>query len=428
MKMPKHVSLTRTLSRITAVLLLATSISATSAATNTVANSNDSGAGSLRQAILNSVSGDTIDFNAGLSGVTIVLSNGQFLLNKNLTISASALPGGISISGNNTSRVFQVNAGNVVSLRALTIRDGYAPDGNYPANAGGGILNLGTLTLTNCTIANNQAVLGTDPGGGGIENNSATLTVHNSTISRNSTSAFGGAIENYGDSTLVMNQSTVTGNSSSTGGGIHNEGLHNNVATLTVNQSTLTGNSASIGGGVYNASTLNLFNSVVAGNSAGIGPNINNTDTFTRTGVNLTNGVPLLAPLGNYGGPTRTMPPLPGSPAINAAAATSFTTDQRGFPRLLGPAPDIGAVEGVFNPAMPLTNPTRLSNGSFQFGFTNLSGPSYSVLAGTEAVLPLSTWSNLGAAVEAPPGSGQFQFTDLQATNHPQQYYRVKLP
>jgi hypothetical protein len=227
---------------------------------------------------------------------------------------------------------------------------------------------------------------------------------------------------------LVLNQSTVTGNSASTGGGIHNEGIHNDAATLTVNHSTITGNSASLGGGVYNASTLNLFNSVVAGNSAPLGPNINNTDIFTPTGVNLTAGVPLLAPLGNYGGPTRTRPPLTGSPAINAAAATSFATDQRGFPRPLGPAPDIGAVEGVFNPAMSLTNPARLGNGSFQFAFTNLSGPSYAVLASANVGLPLNTWSNLGAAVEAPPGSGQFQFTDPQATNFTERFYRVKCP
>ena len=67
---------------------------------------------------------------------------------------------------------------------------------------------------------------------------------------------------------------------------------------------------------------------------------------------NLTNGNPLLAPLGNYGGPTPTMPPLPGSPAIDGCTnGTSFATDQRGFPRIVGPYADIGAVEGVFNPA-----------------------------------------------------------------------------
>ena len=92
----------------------------------------------------------------------------------------------------------------------------------------------------------------------------------------------------------------------------------------------------------------------------------------------------------------------------------------------MGTYADIGAVEGVYNPAMTLINPVRLGNGSFQFGFSNLRGPSYSVLAGTNVAAPLNTWSNLGPAVESPPGT--FQFTDPQATNYPQRFYRVTAP
>ena len=427
MKMLKDIPLTRSLFRLTTALLLAKSISITSAATVTVANSNDSGAGSLRQAILSAVSGDTIQFNADLSGAVIVLTNGHLLLNKSLTINAATLPAGITISGNNSNRVMQISSSSVVNLRNLNIRDGYAPDAMYPDNAGGGILNLGTLTLTNCTVANNQALLGIDPGGGAIENNSASLILHNCTLSGNLTSGFGGAIENYGESTLTISQSTIAGNFASTGGGLHNEGIHNKPALIIANQSTLAGNSASIGGGVYNSSTFKLFNSVLAGNNSGIGMNLNNSDTFSPTGVNLTNGNPLLAPLGNYGGPTQTRPPLIGSPALNAAAPISLTSDQRGLPRPLGSGPDIGAVEGAFNLAMPLSN-TRLENGLFRFAFTNLSGPAYTVLASPDTALSLDNWSNLGVAVETPPGSGQFQFTDPQATNNPQRYYLIRSP
>ena len=59
----------------------------------------------------------------------------------------------------------------------------------------------------------------------------------------------------------------------------------------------------------------------------------------------------LLAPLGNYGGPTQTMPPLPGSPVIdagsNALVPEGVTTDQRGpgFPRIVNGVVDIGAFE-----------------------------------------------------------------------------------
>jgi hypothetical protein len=49
-------------------------------------------------------------------------------------------------------------------------------------------------------------------------------------------------------------------------------------------------------------------------------------------------------------------------------------------------------------------------------------------LATTNVTLPASNWTFLGFAAETPPGSGQFQFTDPGATNHPQRYYRVKSP
>ena len=51
-----------------------------------------------------------------------------------------------------------------------------------------------------------------------------------------------------------------------------------------------------------------------------------------------------LAPLGDYGGPTQTMIPLPGSPAIDPTSSIARSTDQRGFPITDG-SPDIGAVE-----------------------------------------------------------------------------------
>ena len=80
-----------------------------------------------------------------------------------------------------------------------------------------------------------------------------------------------------------------------------------------------------------------IENSIFAGNSP-----ISFPATFTGSN-NLTSGSPLLAPLGDYGGPTQTMPPLPGSPAIDAGGTTSLITDQRGLPRVS--TPDIGAVE-----------------------------------------------------------------------------------
>ena len=93
-------------------------------------------------------------------------------------------------------------------------------------------------------------------------------------------------------------------------------------------------------------------------------------------------------------------------------------------------APDIGAVEGVYNPAGPgkLKNVARLGNGSVSFALTNYSDMSFTVLASTNVALPFNQWSNLGTAVESPLGSGQYPFTDLQATNYSRRYYGVATP
>jgi hypothetical protein len=77
--------------------------------------------------------------------------------------------------------------------------------------------------------------------------------------------------------------------------------------------------------------------------------------------------------------------------------------------------------------APPLViSPNRLGNGAFQFGFTNQPGVGFTVWASTNLALPFAQWSNLGAPVEAP--AGKFLFTDPQATNRAQRFYRVSSP
>ena len=127
------------------------------------------------------------------------------------------------------------------------------------------------------------------------------------------------------------------------------------------------------------------------------------------------------------------MPPLPGSPAIDGCTnGTTFTTDQRGYARThCGRAPDIGAVEGVYNPAGPgkLKNVVaKLGNGSVSFTLTNYSDMSFTVLGSTNLALPFSQWSNLGTVLESPLGSGQYPFTDTQATNFDRRFYTVESP
>jgi len=389
----------------------------------------DSGAGSLRYASTYATNGAYITFASNLSGATIQ-SSGTLTLNKSLTIDASALPGGITINGNQAGPVFFVTNGNVV-LTALTITNGNAS--SSVSGAGGGILNSAVLTLNQCTLAGNSGGLG----GGGIANNSGTLVVNESTLTGNS-GTYGGGIYTF-QGTVTVNQSTLTGNSGGDGGGILNlEG------TVTVNQCTVTGNSdpSGVAGGLYNfdeLGSISLYNSIVAGNSlpntSGYNSqNISNPTTSginIQTGANLTNGTPLLAPLGNYGGPTPTMPPLNGSPAIDGCTnGTTFTTDQRGYPRVQGRAPDIGAVEGVYNSGGTgkLKNAAKLGNASVSFTVTNYGDMSFTVLASTNVALPFSQWSNIGTAVEFPLGSGQYPFTDPHASNYSRRFYKFTSP
>lgn len=71
-----------------------------------------------------------------------------------------------------------------------------------------------------------------------------------------------------------------------------------------------------------------------------------------------------------------------------------------------------------------LTNITRKASGAFQFEFTNLPGAICDVLTATNISLPLSNWTALSSVTEISPG--QFQFTDPQATNNPQRFYRIR--
>jgi WD40 repeat protein len=76
--------------------------------------------------------------------------------------------------------------------------------------------------------------------------------------------------------------------------------------------------------------------------------------------------------------------------------------------------------------SIQLINAAMLPGGACQFDFTNTPGAFFSTLTTTNLSLPLNQWTLLGGVTEI--SSGQFQFTDLQATNYPQRFYRVRSP
>ncbi len=209
---------------------------------------------------------DTIQFAAGLFASpeqTITLGGTELLIASNLTITG---PGAslLSIDGNAASRIFRVASGSNATLTGLTLTNGNA-------DLGGGIQNVGTLTLSYCTLSGNSSTAV----GGGI-GNVGTLTLNHCTLANNSATTFGGGIYSFG--TLTLNHSTVADNTSGAdGGGLYND----STGALTVSHSTLSGNSAGVnGGGIHNVGTLTLSHSTLAGNLAtGDGGGIDNFGT-----------------------------------------------------------------------------------------------------------------------------------------------------
>ena len=397
------------------LLLMLVLAGGATASAQVVTNTADSGPGTLRSAITNAASGAVITFDPSLSGATIRLST-TLTIKTNLTIDALALPGGLQINGNGSVQIFNVATNLTVFLNSLTITNGYFPEG-WSTAFGGGIYNDGTLTLNHCTLSGNSA-----PGEGGGIYNDGLLTLNQCTLSGNSTiGGFGGGILNDVGGILALNQCTLSGNSAGAyGGGIYND--YRAVMTNTI----VGGNSGSLGADIYNddASTLTY------GESNFVQSVDNNGGTITGPAP-LTNALNL-APLGNYGGPTQTMPPLPGSPAIGAGsvAANTFATDQRGYSRTQNGLIDLGAVELQSPAASPpvlenITVPAGGGNG-LQFTFTNAPAADFTVLTATNVSLALTNWTVLGEVQQVAPG--QYQFTDPQAATNPARFYRVRSP
>ena len=338
--------------------------------TFTVVNTNDGGAGSLRQAILdaNDNSGDdTINFDSDVFSTqkTITLTSGEIFIEDNGSLIING-PGAdiLTISGGNTSGVF-------VSASNLILNDVKISNGFISGESGAGISALnGSLEINRCAFYNNIA-----DGGGAISSFARNLEINRSTFSGNQAQngGNGGAIMLgffEGSSTTAITNSTFNGNTAGRGGAIYKgfpifggDPLELDLTSVTIAVNTAT----NTGGGVFVVDgNFNVINSIIAGNTGGdingtissFGYNLIQTTTNTTfdggapQSTDIIGVDPSLAPLDDNGGTTQTMALQTGSPvidkgtsteillrtnnkktAVNKNDAPSVTIDQRGVPR-----------------------------------------------------------------------------------------------
>lgn len=324
---------------------------------------------------------------------------------------------GFSVNGQNIEgvRVFEIGARTVVTMRQIKItRANRLVDCRDDNSAGGGIRNQGKLTLIESTISFSKACKG-----GGIANigdgisNRGMLILIDSTVSYNF-SSHGGGIFNQDGSTTIIRSSIFRNIADFEGGGIDNDSGTLNIAnstisineciadggggaiyshdgTLNLTNCTLSQNEGIIGSAIKNNSgTLNLSNTIIAnsrGSSSGCVNDGGGTvvafscmieevygdedDCITVDGINgnIIGVDPNLGPLTDNGGPTLTHALIVGSPAINAGdndlavdpEGEPLTVDQRGSRRIFEGQVDMGAYEALIRwvPAEPPSPPSH---------------------------------------------------------------------
>ncbi len=350
-----------------------------------VTNSADSGPGTLRDRIASANANDSIHF----SFTSLVTLNSPLLISKNLNITGPN-GSGLKISGNNSTRIFNILAG-TVQIEDLTIADGRVSGatGAVGVNGenvfGGGIVvsNGATLRLTQCVLSNNMAVggQGGTPSqfggaanggngfGGGIAN-FGSLFMSRCHVKANTAvgglggvgpvgsagtggQGWGGALYSAGSadvshSTLHAN-SAIAGSGDGGPGGGSGGGIYNN-ATMTITASTIvsntaTGSSFDFGGGIAENGTLTVHDSTIVGNQAVYGGGVTGGDYGNTiiAGNSASNGPDGIGSIVSVG--------INLIQNTNGLSITGFTTyNITGQDPLLGPLKDNGALDFDFTP------------------------------------------------------------------------------
>lgn len=299
----------------------------------TVQNLDDTGPGSLRDAIENAPDGETINFDPSLAGGVIILKNsnftiGNFVIRQSLVIDGSALGDAIVLDGNGNSRIFNVASTGSLILRGMELTNGLG-------RGGGAIASGGSLECESCTFYDNISTGNTGESGfGGAIFSEGPVTLKNCTLTRNRGDRSGGGIHMVGAAATITHCTIVQNGVEQ----VADRGRNRNFG--------VGGLSADNGGSYF------VTNSIICQNYDDFELNrVEGEDIDPGTmspeppAGNLIGIDPFLSPLGDYGGPTLTMVPITGSPAIDGGEDAGLESDQRGAGRFFGSSSDSGAVE-----------------------------------------------------------------------------------
>ena len=238
----------------------------------------DAGAGSLREAIgfaNAAASADTITFSpalfpGGAPGL-ITLTTGEIGITDTLTIKGPGIDR-LTISGNDASRIFNINDGNgavlhPASISGLTLLDGSAGAGNN----GGAIRSTESLSLAKVVVHSNTAG---GAGGGVFVDTTGKVRIDSTHFTDNTaTTGAGGGLYAFADGGILVTRCLVSGNTSAKSGGGMYLRADPKTASILVDGSTFISNDAGIhGGGMQlhrkNGGTATVRNSTFTGNTA----------------------------------------------------------------------------------------------------------------------------------------------------------------
>lgn len=212
--------------------------------------------------------------------------NHNITLDKNMTIQGQSREGTI-IDGTNAFLIFIIKSGQNVIIQNLTQANGYA-------DAGGSIVNNGTLTLINMAFINNNVVGGSSIANGG------NLTILNSSFTNNTAVKLNESVYGYGFifniGNLTLNGCNFSENLADIGGVIFNYAILSFQGNATIENCKFQENSAEYGGAIFNLGNLNVSNSDFENNTAGYGGAISNSGNLTL------NNCELVSNIAAYGG------------------------------------------------------------------------------------------------------------------------------